>query len=149
MRDAMQSIVGNRSGQKTQINLPDADGNLEQFEIVEASNFEPALQARFPEIRAYSGKSLSKPGSTLKISLDGQGIQTMVFRPGDVNEYIEPYSADKKVYAVFRKERPTGQSPWVCSTLDKTLVNEMDKQVNGLNNNARSGDNLKTLRILV
>ncbi|MFZ9504384.1 MAG: reprolysin-like metallopeptidase, partial [Cyclobacteriaceae bacterium] len=94
-----------------------------------------------------SGKSLSKPGSTLKISLDGQGIQTMVFRPGDVNEYIEPYSADKKVYAVFRKERPRGQSPWVCSTQDKALVNEMDKQVNGLNNNARSGDNLKTLRL--
>ena len=129
MRDAMQTIVGNRSGQKAQITLPNADGNLEQFEIVEASNFEPALQARFPEIRAYSGRSLSKPGSTLKISLDGESVQSMVFRPGDVSEYIEPYSADKKVYAVFRRERPRGQSPWVCSTQDKALVNGLNNRV--------------------
>ena len=42
----------------TVISLPNADGNLEQFEVTEASNFEPALQALFPEIRAYSGKGI-------------------------------------------------------------------------------------------
>lgn len=146
MRAVMQSIVGSRSGQKAQITLPNADGNLEQFEIVEASNFEPALQARFPEIRAYSGRSLSRPGSTLKISLDGESVQSMVFRPGDVSEYIEPYSADKKVYAVFRRERPRGQSPWVCSTQDKALVNGLNNRVELM---ARGGSDgvLRTMRL--
>src|SRR4051812_32887989 len=38
----------------TIISLPNAEGNIEEFEVYEASNFEPALQAQFPQIRSYS-----------------------------------------------------------------------------------------------
>ena len=57
LRQQLFSIVDNNARQhSTVISLPNADGNIEQFEVFEASNFEPDLQARFPEIRAYSGK---------------------------------------------------------------------------------------------
>ena len=75
---------------------------LEQFEIFEASNFMPALQAQFPEIRAYSGRGITDRYATLKLSFSPQGIQTMVFRTEKDNEFMEPYSADHKVYAVYR-----------------------------------------------
>ena len=87
------------------ISLPNADGNLEEYEIVEASNFEPDLQARFPEIRAYSGKGITDKYATLKLSVSPQGIQTMVFRTETDNEFIEPYSKDHTVYAVYRSHR--------------------------------------------
>src|SRR5262245_21555228 len=76
----LQSVTDNREQHSTVILLPNPAGQLEPFQVFEASNFEPELQARFPEIRAFSGRSLSDPSSTLKLSLSPQGIQSMVFR---------------------------------------------------------------------
>ena len=52
LRRDLFSITGNSSRRSTVISIPNADGQIEQFEVFEASNFEPELQARFPEIRA-------------------------------------------------------------------------------------------------
>ena len=114
------------------ISIPNAGGELEQFEVFEASNFEPDLQARFPEIRAFSGKSLTDPAATLKLSLSPQGIQSMVFRTDEDNEFIEAYSADHRVYAVYRSRRARGQLPWTCSTEDRKLAASIDETVAGL-----------------
>ena len=60
---------------KTIISLPNAAGNIEEFEVYEASNFEPALQAQFPEIRAFSGKGITDKYATLKLSISPQGYK--------------------------------------------------------------------------
>ena len=110
LRQQLFSIVdSNVPPRSTVIVLPNADGQYEQFEVFEASNFEPDLQAQFPEIRAYSGKGITDKYATLKLSISPQGIQTMVFRTDTKNEFIEPYSQDHTVYAVFRSQRAKGQ----------------------------------------
>ena len=80
LRDQLFSVVDRASGQSTVISIPNADGDIERFEVYEDSNFDPALQARFPEIRSYSGRGLTDRFSTLKLSISPQGIQTVVFR---------------------------------------------------------------------
>lgn len=144
----LHAIADNKERHSTVIFLPNADGGIEMFEVVEASNFEPELQARFPEIRAYSGRSLSDPTSTLKLSLSPQGIQTMVFRTDRVNEFIEPYSADHTVYAVFKANRERGKLPWTCSTHDRKLAESIDAQVKaaGVVPESNTGQ-LKTMRL--
>ncbi|HMC99651.1 MAG TPA: hypothetical protein VKH37_05845, partial [Ferruginibacter sp.] len=72
----------------TVITLPNADGGIEQFEVWETSNFVPELQAMFPEIRAFTGKGITVPGSILKLSISPEGIQTMTFRIGNESEFI-------------------------------------------------------------
>ena len=79
-RQQLFSVVDKQSRQSTVITLPNAAGVLEQFEVYESSNFEPALQAQFPDIRAYSGRGITDKHATLKLSISPQGIQTMVFR---------------------------------------------------------------------
>src|SRR6187551_3462644 len=80
-RQELFSVAGNnRVKHSTVISLPNADGNFEQFEVVEASNFEPELQAQFPDIRAYSGKGITDKYAVLKLSISPHGVQTMVFR---------------------------------------------------------------------
>src|SRR5204863_3431064 len=111
------------------IYLPNAEGNYEQFEVFEASNFEPALQAQFPEIRAFSGRGVTDPYAILKLSISPQGIQTMVFRTDSENEFIEPFSADHAVYAVFRSQRVRGRLPWTCSTDDHQTAASIDSQL--------------------
>ncbi len=147
LRQEVFSVVGNTSKHSTIISLPNADGNLEQFQIVEASNFEPALQAHFPEIRAYSGRGITDKSATLKLSISPQGIQTMVFRTEKPNEFIEPYSQDHSVYAVFASQRAKGELPWRCSTPDADLASSLNTQVNNLGIAARSGGDLKTMRL--
>jgi hypothetical protein len=145
LRQQLFKVVDNSQGHSTVISLPNVDGNLEQFEVYEASNFEPALQARFPEIRAFSGKGITDKYATLKLSISPQGIQTMVFRTGKENEFIEPYSQDHSVFAVFKSYRKPGQLPWTCSTPDEKLEQNLNTQVNV--STARSGGDLKTLRL--
>ncbi|HEX4877766.1 MAG TPA: zinc-dependent metalloprotease family protein [Chitinophagaceae bacterium] len=148
LRQQLFSIVGaNARSHSTIISIPNAEGVMEQFEVYEASNFDPALQARFPEIRAYSGKGLSDKGSMLKLSISPQGIQTMVFRnDGKANEYIEPYSQDHTVYAVFKSQRVKGGLPWTCSTQDQQLAAGINNRVHDLGIEADNGV-LKTMRL--
>lgn len=145
LRNELFKVVNNASSHSTVISLPSADGQIEQFEIFEASNFEPALQAQFPEIRAFSGRGINDRSATVKLSYSPNGIQTMVFRAGKENEFIEAYSADHNVYAVFRSQRAAGALPWTCSTPDEKLAIDLNNQVN--NSVARSGGNLKTIRL--
>lgn len=148
LRQELFSVVGNQASRhSTVISLPNADGQIEQFEVVEASNFEPALQARFPEIRAFSGRGITDKSATLKLSISPQGIQTMVFRTEKANEFIEAYSKDHTVYAVFRSQRAKGDLPWTCSTPEQRLAAGIDAQVTNINVAGRSGGNLKTMRL--
>lgn len=148
LKQELFSIVENRnSGQSTIISLPNAEGQIEQFEVFEASNFEPELQARFPEIRAFSGRGISDKYATLKLSISPQGIQTMVFRTDRENEFIEPYSSDHRVYAVFKSQRSSAQLPWTCSTADEGLATGLNAQINNSGITARSGGDLKTMRL--
>lgn len=146
IRQELFNVVDNRNSHSTIITLPNADGNLEQFEVVEASNFDPALQARFPEIRAFSGKGITDRYAMLKLSISPQGIQTMVFRTDKANEYIEPYSQDHRVYAAFKAQRAKGQLPWVCSTVDEELATGINQRVANFAPESNTGE-LKTMRL--
>ncbi|MFN0277664.1 MAG: reprolysin-like metallopeptidase [Pyrinomonadaceae bacterium] len=147
LRAQLFSIADNRVQNSAVILLPNADGDLEQFEVFENSNFEPDLQERFPDIRAYSGRGITDKYATLKMSISPQGIQTMVLRTDRDNEFIEPYSADHAVYAVFRTHREKGDRSWVCSTEEETLLAGIDEQVSNVNLPESSAGQVKTMRL--
>ncbi|SHI73641.1 zinc-dependent metalloprotease [Flavobacterium haoranii] len=114
-----------RSAQGVIISLPNAEGKLERFEIFEASNFEPSLQAQFPEIRSYAGQGIEDKTAVLRLSLDARGIQTMVFRADKSAEFMEPYSEDGKVYAVYNSARKKGKLPFTCSTPEQIMTDKL------------------------
>lgn len=147
LRQQLFTVVGNSARHSTAIALPNANGMIEMFEVVEASNFEPDLQAQFPDIRAFSGRGITDPAATLKLSISPQGIQTMVFRSGMANEFIEPYSQDRTVYAVFKSERTKGNLPWTCSTPDQQMFAGLNNEIGNAGIANRSGGNLKTMRL--
>lgn len=147
LRNELYKVVDNRVSHTNVISLPNADGQLEDFEIVEASNFEPALQARFPQIRAFSGKGITDRSATLKISYSPQGIQTMVFRADRGSEFIEPFSADHQVYAVFKSTRSRNQLPWACSTQEQRIFTENANAIQLSGRPTSSAGQLKTMRL--
>src|SRR6187397_1723505 len=148
LRQELSSVVDRSSKHSAVITLPNANGELEQFEVYEASNFEPDLQAKFPEIRAYSGKGITDRFATVKLSISPQGIQTMVFRTDKENEFIEPYSNDHRVYSVYRSHRDKGKFGWICSTPEQQLSSDINSAISGrLEAKGASTGELKTMRL--
>lgn len=129
-----------------EIQLPNVKGQMEKFLVWESSNFEPALQAQFPEIRSYVGKGITDPSAILNFSFDPKGIKTMIFRAKTGTEFIEPYTKDASVYIVFDSAtRLRGGLPFACSTEDFAVTENLS---NRLTNSARSSaQSYKTMRL--
>ena len=146
-KQSLTTVSQKSSGQAgTIIQFPNSNGELEKFQVWESSNFEPALQAQFPEIRAYIGKGITDPSAVLNFSVSPRGIQTMVFRADKGTEFIEPYTKDNSVYVIFDSAtRIAGKLPFNCSTEDIAISQNLsDKLVNGKLSSAQS---YKTMRL--
>lgn len=101
------------------ISLPTANGKLEKFQVWEYSNMAPELQARFPDIKSYTGRGVENPSVLLRFSLSPVGFSSMITRSG-ISEFIEPYTEDSSLYAIFDSNAKRGQDkePFECSIKD-------------------------------
>lgn len=128
------------------ISLPNSQNEMERFELFEASNFEPELQAQYPEIRAYVGIGIDDKKAQLRMSIDPKGVQAMIFRAGKKTEFIEPYAENGLIYASYESARHKGKMPFTCSTADHSISNRLFE---GLDNQDVMANNsvLKTFRL--
>lgn len=83
--------------------FPNAQGELENFRIMQFSNMDPALAARYPEIKSYVGQGIDNPSSTIYFSVSPLGLQSMVINADRSAVFIEPFTTDKTNYVVYRK----------------------------------------------
>ena len=113
------------NAQSAIIEIPNSNGKLEKFKMYEASNFDPELQAQFPDIRAYVGQGIDNVHSQIRLSISPEGISTMTFKADSPTEYIETYSADKTIYAVYNRDAKRTKKPFTCLTPDEKLEHEL------------------------
>lgn len=127
------------------IEVPNSNGELEKFWMVENSNFAPELQQQYPDIRSYSGKGLTDHSATLSLSMSPQGIQTMVLRAGMGSEFIEKDTNDESIYVAYKgTNRARGTLALNCKTDDIAVNNGLlNKTANTKSNNGV----FKTLRL--
>lgn len=126
----------------TQITIPNSKGVLERFTVWESSNFEPELQAKYPEIRAYEGSGIDDKSAKIHFSVAPVGLQTMVIRSDKPSEFIEQNSEDKTSYVLFTKSDDTSRLN--CKTADVVL----DKNTSpSTGKSAANNKVFKTLRL--
>lgn len=117
------------------IEFPNLNGTYESFEVWENSNFVSELQAKYPDIRAYVGKSIDNPAVKIYFSLSPSGIQTMTLRPDSGAEFIEPYTRDHQMYVLFDSAtRILPELSFECNTINSEIgtfnsENRSDNQV--------------------
>ncbi|WP_160136790.1 reprolysin-like metallopeptidase [Chryseobacterium sp. c4a] len=118
----------------TVISLPTVKGGLEKFQVWEYSNLAPELQKKYPDIKSYVGTALEDPSVYLRFSLSPVGFSSMITRSG-ITEFIEPYSEDRTVYAVFDSNARRGQEkePFECSTMDEGIKKAAAEKKNTVN----------------
>nr|WP_315029227.1 zinc-dependent metalloprotease family protein [uncultured Chryseobacterium sp.] len=124
------------------ISLPTASGKMERFQVWEYSNMAPELQAKFPDIKSYVGTGVEDPTVYLRFSLSPVGFSSMITRSGK-SEFIEPYTEDRTVYAVFDSNARRGQDkePFECSTMDEALKKSATEKKNSAVNKKTAGFN--------
>jgi len=103
-----------------QIGLPNADGQIELFAIYENSIMEPALAARYPEIKSYMGVGVDNPSTSVYFSITPLGFKSMTLYADKAAVFIEPYSEDLTTYSVYKKsDKKQAFTAFECSILDE------------------------------
>lgn len=109
--------------------LPMPDGKMAKFRVWEYKMMEPALAARFPEIKTFTGQGIDDPYATIQLdynpyfgfsaqilSINGD-IYIDAYERGDISHYISYYSKDNR-----------RQVPFYCSTfIDSTDKKETER----------------------
>ncbi len=126
--------------------FPTPDGNIQNFAFTEMSNMDPALAARFPEIKSYMGVSLQNRATVIYISLSPLGLQTMMVNPDRSVVLIEPYTVDAQTYVLYRKaDKTPAANTFECKVMARAQA-EIAEQTIAARPNADDGQ-LRTYRL--
>ena len=98
------------------LKFPDDKGNFNTYKIVEESNFHPDLQAKYSEIRSYTGYNVENPAERINFSISPQfGLYGSINGNGK-NILIDTYTNDHSTYLVYDKSKLLGdRSKFTCN----------------------------------
>lgn len=86
------------------ISLP-VEGEMQSFRVYEASNFDPELQEKHPNTRAYVAKGIDNPTASARISIsDYTGVHVMITSGNNPTIYMDPYTNDNQFYIVYNRD---------------------------------------------
>lgn len=96
--------------------FPTADGKFKEYVVQEASVMEPALQAKYPEIRSYAGWEKNNRQNSIRFSVTpDNGISAMYF-DGWTISYLDKFTADQSKYIFYKREDlPVNDRLFECS----------------------------------
>lgn len=96
MRDA-------KGKSKIIIELPNAEGRLEHFRVVETPSMEPGLAAKYPMMKTYAAQGIEDPTAVARFSVTQLGLNSMTLSGDKSTVFIDPYTEDRKSYMVYSK----------------------------------------------
>jgi subtilisin-like proprotein convertase family protein len=83
------------------INVPNADGTIENYRVYDTQILHPELAAKLPNIKSYVGRSVNNTGKFIRFSVSQAGFHGQISEPGKSTYYIDPYTKDKSVYIAY------------------------------------------------
>ncbi|MFN4253865.1 MAG: reprolysin-like metallopeptidase [Saprospiraceae bacterium] len=104
---------------ETVLQIPMPDGSFQRFRLFESPVMERELQAKYPDIRCYTGAGIDDPSATMKCDLTPQGFHAMILAAGQSPVFVDPYSmGDTERYISYYKKDYTRKDgkDFVCET---------------------------------
>ncbi len=103
------------------LELPLPDGSVGHFRVWESSIQEPALEAKFPEIRTFAGQGIDDPYATIRFDLTPFGFHAQILSVNG-NIYIDPYARGTNQYCIsYYTKDNIRQSGFFCGVKENPL----------------------------
>lgn len=132
------------------LTLPLPDGRFGEFQVVESPIMEPALAAKFPELRTYIGQGIDDPTATLRFDVTPTGFHGQIIS-WEGTSYVDPFQpGDTANYIAYRKgdARDDGERPTCHVTGEKLAADDApDFAKRGVPAKIASGTTLRTYRL--
>lgn len=104
--------------------IPNKEGELQSFKILEAPMLAPELAARFPMIKTYIGQGIEDPTAVLNLSIGTDGLHAMIRAAGKSPLFIDPYTKDRNKYISYSKADQPKQTEFVCGVTGEGLTTQ-------------------------
>jgi subtilisin-like proprotein convertase family protein len=130
-----------------EMQLPLFGEGMQRFAMMETPIMESRLQAKYPNIRTYTGQGLDNPRQTIKVDVGPHGFHAMVF--SDQGSYlIEPaYKNDMKNYMSFKKQDALVSKKDFTCLVDDTEISSREKNERETFFANPTGEQLRTYRL--
>ena len=132
------------------IELPNAEGQIEHYSVVETPCMEAALAAKFPMIKTYAAQGIEDPTAVARFSVTQFGLQSMTLSGEKTTVFIDPYTEDRNNYIIYSKKALVGNgSNFACLTAQGINLPSLDDVQNKNSNTILSTDDkkLRTYRL--
>ncbi len=128
--------------------LPMPDGTFSRFEVVESPIMEPALAAKFPEIRTYLGRGIDDRAASVRFDWTPAGFHAQILSPNGA-VYIDPlWRGDIVSYAsYYKRDYRKGVDEFRCLFSDENPARPLPADEGGVA--AVTGETLRTYRTAV
>ena len=140
---------GNIEKSNAVISFPNEKGNLEKYQIFEASILDESLQKQYPNIRSYVGKGIDNPGSVIRFSLTTQGLHAMVLRNAEGTVYIDPYTESNDSYIVYSNKNLPSIEPFECKFDEANTSQKSSTATSSAKEDNANDGKLRTFRLAV
>jgi hypothetical protein len=130
-----------------EVSIPDADGTLRRFAVVEVIILEPGLAMQYPEIRTYAGRGIDDPTATIRLDVTSAGFHSMVRSLDDV-AFIDPYGpGDDQHYVAYTRKGSRPSDSWSCTLLADHQIEEEIRRLASESVMTPTGPTLRTYRL--
>lgn len=111
--------------------LPNADGKLERFDVIETPIMERELAEKFPEIKSYAAQGIDDPTAVARFSVTQLGLHSMILSGNSNAVFIDPYTDDRLTYIVYKRSSLEGfANDFKCATENEHPSNEAQRSGN-------------------
>ena len=135
--------------QMLQFSIPVPGKKIQNFRFFETPIMEEGLQAKYPNIRTYTGQGVEDPRQLIKVDIGPGGFHGMIFS-NEETYLIEPaFEGDRSQYMVFDKykvSRDHDHDHFVCHVTDEPI--KLEKPTPDLTKSYDpTGEQLRTYRL--
>ncbi|RXR35340.1 T9SS sorting signal type C domain-containing protein [Flavobacterium piscinae] len=111
-------VRGHFSGRSNhEILLPNAEGVVERYHVMETPIMEKELADKFPMIKSYAAQGVDDPTAVARFSVTQFGLHSMTFSSKTSTTFIDPYTENQVFYIVYKKsDLVANESNFECLT---------------------------------
>lgn len=131
---------------KVVIQIPNAQGLLESYTVLETQIMESELAQKFPNIKSYVGIGVENKSAVARFSVTEFGFHNMTLAADRSTSFIDPYTEDRLNYIVYDKASLVNSNPaFECLTKEGVHLPSIENDRRQINS-FRADTNDKKLR---